>query len=86
MCGAVTHQPVPVLMALSYLRDVLGREDAATTRSEAVALGSVLLGVAQLAVHLAVGGVAAHHGVQGAMAVAAVVAPLVEGLPVGEEC
>lgn len=43
----------------------------------AVALGSVALGVAQLAVDLTVRGVAGKHRVQGAMALAAIVAALV---------
>lgn len=43
----------------------------------AVALGSVALGIAQLAVDLAVRGVARDHGVQRAVALAAVVAGLV---------
>lgn len=43
----------------------------------AVALGSVALGVAQLAVDLTIRGVAGEHRVEGAVALAAVVASLV---------
>jgi len=70
-------------LAALAARDVLSSKDTTTTGSEAVALRSVLLSVAELAVDLAVGGITASHGVERSVAVAAVVAALVE-LPVAD--
>lgn len=64
----------------THLQDVLGSQHATSAGGKAVSLGSVFLGVAQLAVNVAVGGVAQHHGVEGPEALAAAVAPLVPPL------
>jgi len=58
--------------------DVFGGENTPRAGREPVPLGAVLLGVAQLAVHLAVHAVAVRHGVQGTLAHPALEALLVE--------
>jgi len=66
--------------------DVFGGEDTPRAGREPVPLGAVLLGVAQLAVHLAVRTVAVRHGVQRPLALAALEALLVERPVLSHHC
>lgn len=61
-------------------RNVFRNEDTTTASSETVALWTVLLGIAELAVDVAVGTIAMHHGVERTLALATLEALLVERL------